>query len=824
MGEIFLVYDPICKRQVALKQMREQWLKNETMKEWFIREARIASNLSHPSIIPIYTMAEDGTYYTMPYIEGETLKEILKTTRKQQQHGEALHPIGSSISSLVRIFLNVCGAMAYTHSRGIVHRDLKPDNIIVGKYGEVVIIDWGLAHYCGQPETVEGSKEETDPKLTQPGKIPGTLLYMAPERIFGKPSTPLSDIYSLGVILYQLLTLQNPFKRGSIKEYRKLHKFEELLDPEEMAPDRDISPHLSNITKKCLAVHPEDRFESIEALIKELEGYIAGLPEWLEAGSLSIDNRDDWQFQENIALPRHMALTRGIEMLEWVNLMISKAQFPGNIKIETTFSLDDGNKGLGLLFSISEKNLIPGVEESYCLWLSKEGVRLYRSNVEVHQSLDIHLEPGRDYQLKVEKIEDHVRFSLDGVLKFAFLSHIPLPGSRIGLVVRDGDFSISNLNVAVGSQNIMVNCLALPDAFLARFDYDEALKEYRKISHSFPGRVEGREATFRAGITLLEKAKTLKGSAKRDEQFSQAHSEFEKLHSTPGAPLEYLGKSLIYKAQNDLSEEAKCLEFALRKFPSHPLKPILVETILSRLHEASQHERQGAYHFALIVLSHLADTPDAEAIADILEQHIEPLPFFLPSQNRNLHLILTLAFWLNKPLVAFERLQKGLEGNEAYNAHISLILLGAEELADLSKLESSSKEAEIARFYLALKKNEPLPKTPFPLWTALYNSDWESAKKYAKPSDFFLYSCFLAKEKGEAELIDYLKNVTEKAYPSTPTLLSHYLLGRISLKGEWIEKAFFWEKFILIKQLELYFHCLGDKKGAKRVKILEKKL
>ena len=132
-----------------------------------------------------------------------------------------------------------------------------------------------------------GEESATDPRLTQPGKIPGTLLYMAPERAFGAPSSISTDIYSLGVILYQLLTLQSPFKRGTLKEYKKIHKFEKILDPEEVAPDRDISPHLSNITMRCLEKEPEKRFQNVEELIQELENYIDGVPEWLEAGALA---------------------------------------------------------------------------------------------------------------------------------------------------------------------------------------------------------------------------------------------------------------------------------------------------------------------------------------------------------------------------------------------------------------------------------------------------------------------------------------------------------------------------------------------------------
>ncbi len=835
MGEVFLAHDAVCGRDVALKRMLEKWTSNPTMRERFLREARIAAQLSHPSIIPIYSIDPENLFYTMPNIEGETLKGIFRKTREQMKNGEPLDPIGSSVPALVRIFLSVCGAMAYAHSRGVLHRDLKPENIIVGKYGEVIILDWGLADFIDHPEKNGLDFEGENSHLTLPGKIPGTLLYMAPERALGGPSSVLTDIYSLGVMLYQVLTLQFPFRRKSVKEFRKFHEHEKILDPEEAAPDRDISPHLSSIAKKCLAKEMQDRYQSIDELIKDLEDYIAGLPEWMDMGHLEIENKKDWLFQEHVALAKHMALTRGIDTLEWVNLMVSKSQFPGNIQISTTLTLKSESQGLGILFCVPENNLHKGLEESFCLWFSDKGVHLYRSNVEVLHNAQVCLEKDRPYEVRIEYVENTVRLFLDEVQQFGFLSHIPLPGSRIGLIVRDGKFSISELKVAVGSQNIMVNCLAVPDAFLARKDYDEALREYRKISHSFPGRAEGRESTFRAGMTLLKKAVEQKRNTRKDALFADALDEFEKLHNTPGAPLEYLGKSLVYKAQGELEEEAKCLELSLRKFPKHPLKPILVENLLSRLHESSQTMRQMAYHLALIVLRYLPDSSDAKGLTEVLENSLEPLPFFASSENNNTHLIIQLAFWLNKPLVLVEMLEKGLSETDAQNAQIGLILLGAEDLADLSVLEKSSKEVAIARFELGLKKEKFDADAPIPLWKALHSSDWDKVNKEIETLSpqqtsnemdpyFFLYGCFIAQSQGEEAALAHLTNVSEQAFPHTSTLLSHYLMGRINLKKGWIEQAFFWEKLKLFQQIELFSQCLGDEKLQKQIKNHEKKL
>ena len=195
MGEVFLAFDPICKRRIALKQIRKELCRNDSLQKRFLREALVAAFLSHPLIIPIYSIhkEENAIFYTMPFVEGETLKQIIKTAQEQEQEGEIRHPIGSSIPILTTIFLKVCQAIAYAHAKGILHRDIKPDNIIVGKYGEVLLFDWGLADVIAEEDPLL-HEEMISAELTRPGKIPGTLLYLAPERIRGQPSSPQTDI------------------------------------------------------------------------------------------------------------------------------------------------------------------------------------------------------------------------------------------------------------------------------------------------------------------------------------------------------------------------------------------------------------------------------------------------------------------------------------------------------------------------------------------------------------------------------------------------------------------------------------------------------
>ncbi len=663
MGEVFLAYDPICEREVAIKCIKTELKNKKSIQNRFLREAKIASQLTHPSIIPIYSIHQDpdNIYYIMSYVEGETLRQVLRATKEQEKKGLPLHPIGKSIPALVRIFLDVCEAIAYTHSKRILHRDLKPENIIIGKYGEVMILDWGIAESM---DALTPSSEEINPhgtvEMTRPGKVAGTIAYMAPERAIGKPSSILTDIYALGVILYQMLTLELPFHRGNLQAFRKIMKNEKLPDPFEIAPYREIPQGLVQIVQKCLEVSEEKRYQTVQALIEDITNIIEGKPEWVYMAELSIKNKKDWEFQENILFARHTAITRKIDTSEWVNLMVSKETFSENIRLSAEISIQKEGQGIGFLFNIPESAKRKSVEEGYCLWIGFQEFpicQLFRSNVLIMEAPALHsLSLNKWHILTIEKVNDHIRCYLGGELILSYSSHLPLAGTHVGLLLKDDAVSLRKFQIFMGSHNALVNCLAVPDAFFAHKDYDIALQEYRQIGKCFPGRAEGREALFRAGLTLLEKAKTEKGKKEKAALFDLAHKEFENLHGTPGAPLEYMGKSMVFEALQDHQEEAKYLEFALRKFPKHPLLPILEEHIIYRMHESSHQNRDTAYRMILLAIRYFPRTiksKDTSNLINSLEKHWEHLPFLELSPpaaytNHAARLALILAFWINR--------------------------------------------------------------------------------------------------------------------------------------------------------------------------------
>lgn len=704
MGEVFLAYDTTCGRKIALKRIRPDLITHKPLHQRFLKEARITSQLTHPAIIPIYTIQDEAglVYYTMPYVEGKTLKEILTDARHREKHGLKQDHL-SSIPALVRTYFSVCQAIAYAHSKGVIHRDIKPTNVIVGRYGEVLILDWGLAKLTTSPSTPQEDEEETEEQkvadnlqdITRIGRIVGTVAYLAPERALGHPASVQTDVYALGVVLYQILTLHHPFHRQTLRDFRENIDKEVLYDPAEVAPYRDVPPALSRVVLKCLTPSIEERYSTVDELIHDLESYLEGRSEWFPAAELDIQRPSDWEFQENILIAEHTAITRGMDVSDWVILMISQASFSGNTRIEARVRIGEKGHGLGFLLSIPESEAREYFTNGYCLWIGSDinkSTRLLRTTVEVMEAPDTFLQRNAWYQLRIEKIENNIYYYLNDVLQFSYISHLPLDGTHVGLMARDADFEVENFTVSVGSENITVNCLAVPDAFLAHKQYNTALSEYRRIAYAFPGTAEGREALFRAGVTLLEEARNAGDLGSRMEKSEEALDEFGKLRKTPGAPLEYLGKALIYEAFTDRDEEIKCFELAFRRYPQHPLLPVLQEQLIYRMHESSRTDRTATYQFILLAIRHLSPAAigsNVRKLFNSLKKNWEPLPFFenpFSEPLQDIDLAIHLAFWLAKPYVIAEIIDElsniePLPLTMLENALYALIELGATELA-----------------------------------------------------------------------------------------------------------------------------------------------
>lgn len=251
-------------RRVVLKMLRPELSGDDVELRRLIREARITAQLQHPATVPLYELGqnEDGDwFFAMKKIEGHTLFEIIVGLSR----GEAPIEKEFNLNRLLSILTQVGDALGYAHVRGVIHRDVKPENIIVGMFGEVTIIDWGAAKVWGMPNDGDENTK---------GQRGGTPLYMSPEQVIGNRLVDeRTDVFSLGVVMYEILCQREPFRGPDIKA-----TFENIVcmapvPPREAAPDRFIPVVLEDICLKAMQKNPNDRYNTMRDMMIDIDKF-----------------------------------------------------------------------------------------------------------------------------------------------------------------------------------------------------------------------------------------------------------------------------------------------------------------------------------------------------------------------------------------------------------------------------------------------------------------------------------------------------------------------------------------------------------------------
>jgi eukaryotic-like serine/threonine-protein kinase len=287
LGEVFLAHDETLNREVALKQIRPEYAESATCQARFLREAEITGRLEHPGIVPIHGLGrlEDGRpFYVMPFIRGESLHDVIERFHRDNPPAQtaASGTLGLEFRTLLARFLDVCNAVDYAHNQGVLHRDLKPSNVMVGPFGETLVVDWGLAKVQGRPDSLGGHEPSVtiaqESASTVPGSALGTPHYMSPEQASGQLDQigPPSDVYSLGAMLYCLLTGRAPFDSGDQRDLLERVRRGEFPPPR--ASDRRVPPALEAVCLQAMALKPDNRYASARALAADVERWLADLP------------------------------------------------------------------------------------------------------------------------------------------------------------------------------------------------------------------------------------------------------------------------------------------------------------------------------------------------------------------------------------------------------------------------------------------------------------------------------------------------------------------------------------------------------------------
>jgi serine/threonine-protein kinase len=285
LGVVSVARDRELNRDVALKEIKPERADEAGARARFLAEAEITGGLEHPGVVPVYGLgrhADGRLYYAMRFVHGESLQQGLERFHATDWKEDGAGARALALRGLLRRFVDVCNAVAYAHSRGVIHRDLKPANVLLGPFGETLLVDWGLAKplqaEAGKAVPPQGYLRPSSGAAvaTQAGAVVGTPPYMAPEQASGGAVGPAADVYGLGAMLYYLLAGQAPFGgadavqivmqvvQGHCKPAREINK--------------SVPAALSAVCQKAMALAPQDRYASAKELAAEVESWLADEP------------------------------------------------------------------------------------------------------------------------------------------------------------------------------------------------------------------------------------------------------------------------------------------------------------------------------------------------------------------------------------------------------------------------------------------------------------------------------------------------------------------------------------------------------------------
>jgi serine/threonine protein kinase/Leucine-rich repeat (LRR) protein len=548
MGRVYQARDMNCRRTVALKVLPKlPDLPAEDLLR-FIEEAQITSQLEHPNIVPVHEMGIDvngNVYYAMKHVQGMTLTDILIRLRK----GDAEIAERFPLSRLLTILQKVCDAVAFAHSKGVVHRDLKPDNIMIGEYGEVTVMDWGLAKIL---KDVHASSEEPDPRdtvadvlideeggsreeedhgitsirtddigsglKTMSGRVMGTPGFMAPEQVRSDVShvDELADIYSLGGILYSMLTLRSSVKGKDIRNvlqrilkgdfpppvyFNRPESAAERTEDIELVhcPSKLIPQPLSDIAMKAMAIHPGDRYPTVEAFREDIEAFLNG-EIWQRVCDTEFTAdafNDAWEVigAEYELLDGELRLHGGRPQV-----LLLREPVEGNVRIEMECRMESLYlNAIGCFMSAFQTEnrheiSASGYRFEYGCYDNSMNA-LMRSDQRLWAEYDQPLEQGKVYHVVCERYGARLRMTVNGREVMKVIDPDPLSGAgrtAVGIVGWLADTRYTSIRVYKLGAPWRADILDMAERELQKGEYEAARVLYEEVVDSAldPARVE----------------------------------------------------------------------------------------------------------------------------------------------------------------------------------------------------------------------------------------------------------------------------------------------------------------------------------------------
>ena len=271
-------------RLVVMKTLQPQFQNLETYQKRFLREARVTAQIPHPATIPVYELSRDSdgnAYFTMKKLGGRDLSDILDQISAGHQPTIDQYPR----EALLNVLITAAQCLAFAHDQGVVHRDMKPANIMIGDYGEVMVLDWGLAKVWDMPDDddvdqlIRSGKQVISGRLTGRGDVQGTPFYMSPEQAVETADVDeRTDIYSMGIILFEVLTNESFMSGKNFKEIKRKLLEQPVREPIRVSPKSRIAPELNAICVKALQPNPVDRYQKMSQFVDDLRAAMLGNP------------------------------------------------------------------------------------------------------------------------------------------------------------------------------------------------------------------------------------------------------------------------------------------------------------------------------------------------------------------------------------------------------------------------------------------------------------------------------------------------------------------------------------------------------------------